>query len=57
MVMEVGGQAIHVGEKIFQNYRIETTNVGVQLDPVRDNAIYQLSEALLKIRDHEFPSK
>jgi acetylornithine deacetylase/succinyl-diaminopimelate desuccinylase-like protein len=49
-------ETIHVGEKIFQNYRIETTNVGGHSStPVRDNAIYQLSEALLKIRDHEFP--
>ena len=49
-------QTIQVGEKTFQNYRIETTNVGGHSSiPVRDNAIYQLSEALLKIRDHEFP--
>jgi acetylornithine deacetylase/succinyl-diaminopimelate desuccinylase-like protein len=51
-------QTIQVGEKTFQNYRIETTNVGGHSSiPVRDNAIYQLSEALLKIRDHEFPLK
>ncbi len=51
-------QTIQVGEKTFQNYRIETTNVGGHSSiPVRDNAIYQLSEALLKIRDYEFPLK
>jgi acetylornithine deacetylase/succinyl-diaminopimelate desuccinylase-like protein len=51
-------ETIHVGEKIFQNYRIEATNVGGHSSvPIRDNAIYQLSEALLKIRDYEFPIK
>jgi len=51
-------QTIQVGEKAFQDYRIETTNVGGHSSiPVRDNAIYQLSEALLKIRDYEFPLK
>jgi acetylornithine deacetylase/succinyl-diaminopimelate desuccinylase-like protein len=35
---------------------METTNPGGHSSvPVRDNAIYQLSEALLKIRDYEFP--
>jgi acetylornithine deacetylase/succinyl-diaminopimelate desuccinylase-like protein len=51
-------QTIQVGEKIFQNYRIEAVNVGGHSSiPIRDNAIYQLSDALLKIRNYEFPIK
>jgi acetylornithine deacetylase/succinyl-diaminopimelate desuccinylase-like protein len=51
-------QTVQVGEKTFQDFRIETTNAGGHSSiPVRDNAIYQLSEALLKIRDYEFPLK
>ena len=51
-------QTIQVGEKTFQNYRIETTNVGGHSSiPIRDNAIYQLADALLKIRDYDFPLK
>ncbi len=51
-------QTMQVGEKTPQDYRIETTNAGGHSSiPVRDNAIYQLSEALLKIRDYEFPLK
>ncbi len=51
-------ETLQVGEKSPQNYRIETTNVGGHSSiPVRENAIYQLSEALLKIRDYEFPLK
>jgi acetylornithine deacetylase/succinyl-diaminopimelate desuccinylase-like protein len=51
-------QSIQVGEKTPQDYRIETTNVGGHSSiPIRDNAIYQLAEALLKIRGYEFPVK
>jgi acetylornithine deacetylase/succinyl-diaminopimelate desuccinylase-like protein len=51
-------QAMQVGEKTPQDYRVEATNVGGHSStPVRDNAIYELSEALLKIRDYEFPVK
>jgi len=51
-------QTMQVGEKKFQDYRIEATNVGGHSSiPIRDNAIYQLSEALLKIRDYDFPLK
>ena len=47
---------IHVGEKASQSYRIEATNVGGHSSaPIRDNAIYELADALAKIRDHEFP--
>jgi acetylornithine deacetylase/succinyl-diaminopimelate desuccinylase-like protein len=49
-------QTIQVGEKANQDYRIETTNVGGHSSiPIRDNAIYQLAEAVLKIRNYEFP--
>ncbi len=51
-------EAIQVGEKAAQNYRLETTNAGGHSSiPVRDNAIYELADALAKVRDHEFPVK
>jgi acetylornithine deacetylase/succinyl-diaminopimelate desuccinylase-like protein len=47
---------IHVGEKAAVNYRIEATNPGGHSSaPVRDNAIYELGDALAKVRDYEFP--
>ena len=49
-------QTIQVGEKAVQNFRIETTNPGGHSSiPVRDNAIYELADALTKLRDYEFP--
>src|SRR6267154_284021 len=51
-------QQIQVGEKAVQNYRLETVNAGGHSSiPIRDNAIYELSDALSKVRDHEFPLK
>ena len=51
-------QSIQVGEKASQNYRLETVNAGGHSSiPIRDNAIYELADALTKIRDHEFPAK
>jgi acetylornithine deacetylase/succinyl-diaminopimelate desuccinylase-like protein len=51
-------QSIQVGEKIYQDYKLVATNPGGHSSgPVRDNAIYQLSDALLKIREHEFPTE
>ncbi len=51
-------QSIQVGEKAVQNYRLETVNAGGHSSiPIRDNAIYELSDALLKVRDHEFSVK
>jgi acetylornithine deacetylase/succinyl-diaminopimelate desuccinylase-like protein len=48
--------SMHVGEKASQSYRIETTNPGGHSSaPVRDNAIYQLADALVKVRTLEFP--
>jgi acetylornithine deacetylase/succinyl-diaminopimelate desuccinylase-like protein len=51
-------QQIQVGEKAVQNYRLETVNAGGHSSiPIRDNAIYELSDALTKVREHEFPMK
>jgi acetylornithine deacetylase/succinyl-diaminopimelate desuccinylase-like protein len=51
-------ESIQVGEKASQNYRLETVNAGGHSSiPIRDNAIYQLADALTKIRNHEFPVK
>lgn len=47
---------VQVGEKATQNYRIETTNPGGHSSrPVPDNAIYELADAIEKIRAYEFP--
>jgi acetylornithine deacetylase/succinyl-diaminopimelate desuccinylase-like protein len=49
-------QGIQVGQKVVQQFRIETTNPGGHSStPVRDNAIYELADALIKVRDLEFP--
>ena len=51
-------QSIQVGEKIYQDYTLVATNPGGHSSqPVRENAIYAMSDALLKIRDHEFPAE
>ncbi len=51
-------QGLQIGEKAFQNYRVETVNEGGHSSiPIRDNAIYELADALSKVRDLEFPVK
>jgi acetylornithine deacetylase/succinyl-diaminopimelate desuccinylase-like protein len=51
-------QSMQVGEKAVQNYRLETVNAGGHSSiPIRDNAIYELADALAKVRDLEFPLK
>lgn len=51
-------QSMQVGEKAVQNFRIEATNPGGHSSiPVRDNAIYDLADALAKIRAYEFPAQ
>jgi acetylornithine deacetylase/succinyl-diaminopimelate desuccinylase-like protein len=51
-------ESIQVGEKAVQNYKVETFNDGGHSSiPIRDNAIYELADALSKIRDYEFPVK
>ena len=49
---------IQAGEKIFQNFQLEVTNVGGHSSvPTRDNAIYQLAEGLARLTKFEFPFK
>ena len=49
-------QTMQVGEKAVQNFRIETTNAGGHSSiPIADNAIYELSDAMVKVRGYEFP--
>ncbi len=49
-------QGIQVGQKVVQQFRLETTNAGGHSStPIRDNAIYELADALIKVRDLEFP--
>ncbi len=49
-------QSMQVGEKAVQNFRIEATNPGGHSSiPIPDNAIYDLADALVKIRAYEFP--
>jgi acetylornithine deacetylase/succinyl-diaminopimelate desuccinylase-like protein len=48
--------AIQTAEKIFESFTVTATNPGGHSSiPRKDNAIYELAEALLKIREHEFP--
>jgi len=50
--------SVQVGEKASQDYRVETRNPGGHSSiPTRDNAIYQLSDALLRLRDYDFPAE
>ena len=50
--------AVQVGEKAAQNYTFATTNPGGHSSqPVPDNAIYELADALEAVRAHEFPVK
>jgi acetylornithine deacetylase/succinyl-diaminopimelate desuccinylase-like protein len=49
---------IQAGEKFPQNFRLEVTNRGGHSSrPVKDNAIYHLAGALLKIEAYEFPAQ
>ena len=48
--------AVQVGEKAAQNYTLLVTNPGGHSSqPVPDNAIYQLADALERVRAYEFP--
>jgi len=50
--------AIQVGEKAAQNYTLLATNPGGHSSqPVPDNAIYELADAIEAIRGYEFPAK
>ena len=47
---------LHVGEKTAIDYRIEATNPGGHSSaPIKDNAIYELADALTRIRAYDFP--
>lgn len=47
---------IQAGEKFPQNYRLEVTNPGGHSSrPVKENAIYRLAEAMVKLRGYDFP--
>jgi acetylornithine deacetylase/succinyl-diaminopimelate desuccinylase-like protein len=49
---------IQAGEKMSQNFRLEVTNPGGHSSrPVKDNAIYRLSAALLRIEAYVFPAQ
>jgi len=48
--------AIQVGEKAAQNYTLTATNPGGHSSqPVPDNAIYELADAIERVRGYEFP--
>src|SRR5262245_3926137 len=47
---------IQASEKVYQDFRLEVTNAGGHSSlPVKDNAIYRLSEALARLARFEFP--
>jgi acetylornithine deacetylase/succinyl-diaminopimelate desuccinylase-like protein len=47
---------VQAGEKTSQNYRLEVTNPGGHSSrPVKDNAIYHLAAALIRIQAYDFP--
>ncbi len=49
-------QTIQVGEKAYQDFTLTTINPGGHSSqPVRNNAIYAMADAMTKIRDYEFP--
>ena len=47
---------IQASEKIYQSFTLEVTNPGGHSSvPSKDNAIYRLADALIRIRAHDFP--
>jgi acetylornithine deacetylase/succinyl-diaminopimelate desuccinylase-like protein len=47
---------VQASEKVFQNFRLEVTNAGGHSSlPVKDNAIYHLSEGLSRLARFDFP--
>jgi len=49
---------IQAGEKTSQNYRLEVTNPGGHSSrPLKDNAIYRLAAALIRIEGYDFPAQ
>jgi acetylornithine deacetylase/succinyl-diaminopimelate desuccinylase-like protein len=55
---KIAVMSVQVGEKSSQDYRIEARNPGGHSSiPIKDNAIYELSDALLHLRDFDFPAE
>jgi acetylornithine deacetylase/succinyl-diaminopimelate desuccinylase-like protein len=49
--------AVQLSEKVYQSYRLEVRNVGGHSSrPLKDNAIYRLSEGLTRLSKYEFPA-
>ena len=49
---------IQAGEKVYQDFRLETTNPGGHSSrPVPDNAIYHLAAALTRLSAFDFPAQ
>ncbi len=49
-------QTIQIGEKAYQDFTLTVTNPGGHSSqPVRENAIYAMADAVGKVRDYEFP--
>lgn len=49
-------QSVQVGEKAYQDFTLTVTNPGGHSSqPVRENAIYVMADALAKVRDLTFP--
>jgi len=47
---------VQASEKVYQDFRLESTNPGGHSSlPVKDNAIYHLSEGLARLAKFEFP--
>jgi acetylornithine deacetylase/succinyl-diaminopimelate desuccinylase-like protein len=54
---KVVSQSIQIGEKSNRNFEVETTNPGGHSStPVDDNAIYELADAIAKVRAWKFPN-
>ena len=48
--------SVQAAEKVYQSYTLEVTNIGGHSSlPRKDNAIYELMEALTAIQQHDFP--
>ena len=47
---------VQASEKVYQSYLLEVTDPGGHSSlPRKDNAIYRLADALIRIRAHDFP--
>lgn len=53
---EYSFNGVQAGEKLYQDYKLEITNPGGHSSrPKPDNAIYRLSNALIKVSEMDFP--